>query len=162
MACWSVFEPPGTAPGSLPAADGSVFVKEGWCWPALLVPPVWLLWRRMWLPFLLWLAVVAALAVAAAVLKLDQGIVTVLDTLFALWFALEANAMRRWSLHRKGWRFAGIAAGSSVDEAELRHFQRHFDTTETAAPGARPPPTVSPRGNEGILGVFPERWDSKA
>ena len=32
--------------GSFEAADGSVFVKDGFCWPAFSSRPLWLLFRR--------------------------------------------------------------------------------------------------------------------
>jgi hypothetical protein len=162
MASYSVFEPPGSEPQSFEASERSAFVKDGWCWPALLFPPIWLLWRRMWLVFLFWLTVVVAIGVAGTLIALSDGALAILDTVFALWFALEANAMRRWTLARNGWRFAGIATGADRVDAEHRFFSR--STSESVVP-ARLPPRPRTAGaassGEAVLGMFPEPWDSR-
>ena len=155
MASWTVFEPPGAEPNSFEAADRSAFVKDGWCWPALLIPPVWLLWRRMWLVFLGWLLVMAAVAVAGTLAKVPDPLISGVEALFALWFALEANALRRWTLAGKGWRFAGIATGCDRIEAEHRFFERRADAAPFV-PAATP--VMPTRQTEAVLGVFPEPW----
>jgi hypothetical protein len=162
MASWTVYEPPGIEPGSFASADACAFVKNGWSWGALLVPPLWLLWRRMWLVFLGWLAVVLLISVAASVLKVAGSLLTGIEILFVLWFALEANALRRWTLARRGWRFAGVATGHDRVDAELRYFERRDLSARSgaaAAPGPLAPqaaPRPQPSRNETVLGVFPE------
>jgi hypothetical protein len=164
MASWSVYEPPGTDPGSFASADESVFVGDGWSWGALLVPPIWLIWRRMWLVFLGWLAVALAFGLAETVLNAGTAVTGWGEALFALWFALEANALRRWTLARKGWRFAGIATGSGRIDAEHRFFGRR--DTASAEPGFVPGPASGARGpaparTEAVLGIFPEPFGSR-
>jgi hypothetical protein len=157
MTTYAVYEPPGTQSGSFAAADGSAFVKDGWSWPAFFIPPIWLLWRRMWLPFLLWLAANVVIAVAAAAMDWSGGVTFIVSTAFALWFALEANALRRWSLARQGWRFAGLSTGADQGEAELLYFSRRspVGTSSPAKAAAMPAPT---RPGESVIGVFPEPW----
>ena len=49
---WSsitVHEPPNVSANRLESAEQLVFVKDGYTWLAALVPPLWLLWKRMWL-----------------------------------------------------------------------------------------------------------------
>lgn len=165
MASWFVFEPAKTAPSTLEAADKSVFVKDGFSLGAFLVPPVWLLWRRMWLVFLAWLALQVALGAVTLMLSLDQRIAGVLSLLVSLAFALEANALRAWTMRRQGWRLTGIASGQTLDEAEQRHFEGHA-LAPPAAPD-QPPPGPQSSGpwssalrrsstTPGVLGVFPE------
>jgi hypothetical protein len=167
MASFSVYEPPETAPGSFEAADGSAFVKDGWCWPALLIPPIWLIWRRMWLVFLLWLAAVVAISLLAALTRLPEAAVSAVETGFWLWFALEANALRRWTLARHGWRFAGIATGVDRVDAEHRFFARHGLAAPVPVPpgahgaAAAPARLAQPAAATGVIGVFPERWDGR-
>jgi hypothetical protein len=77
--------------------------------------------------------------------------------LFALWFALEANAMRRWTLSRNGWRFAGVAAGADRVDAEQRFFERHAGAMQGfIAPPPRSPARPQDRSSETVIGVFPE------
>ncbi|MDQ0467386.1 DUF2628 domain-containing protein [Labrys wisconsinensis] len=157
MASWSVFEPPASPPGSFEAADASAFVKDGWCWPALLIPPVWLLWRRMWLVFLGWLGALVAINLAGRLAQAPDAVTGGIEILFFLWFALEANALRRWTLAGKDWRFVGIATGSDRVEAEHRFFaSRSTPPVVPAEPTATP--GLSGRDAEPVLGVFPHPW----
>ena len=170
MPSWFVFEPAKTASGTLEAADKSVFVKDGFSLGAFLVTPVWLLWRKMWLVFLAWLALQVAIAVLTSVLSLDQRAAAIVSLLVSLCFALEANALRSWTMRRQGWRFTGIASGHSLDEAEQRHFEGRPLASPVApnqpAPGQHTSSTEFPGpwsssvgqsgGSPGVLGVFPE------
>lgn len=172
MPSWFVFEPAKTAPGTLAAADKSVFVKDGFSLGAFLVTPVWLLWRKMWLVFLAWLALQVALAVLTTMLSLDQRAAGIVSLLVSLCFALEANALRSWTMRREGWRFAGIASGQSLDEAEQRHFEgRSIASPNPPASGQVLPGHEFPgpwssalgqsSGSPGVLGVFPEPHGTK-
>jgi len=162
MASWYVFEPPKTVPDTLDAANKAVFVKDGFSIGSFLLTPFWLLWQRMWLVFLFWLAAQVALLVLTLVFHLDEGISGVVSLLFSLCFALEANALRAWTLRGKGWRFMSIAVGHDLAEAEQRHFAERV-IIEPAQPIAPPPPRSSHpgptrpgEGHGGVLGVFPE------
>ena len=56
MALYTVFAPPPEPGETAPDPVRFVFVKDGFCWPALFIPELWLLFRRMWLVFVLYLA----------------------------------------------------------------------------------------------------------
>jgi hypothetical protein len=165
MAAWSVYEPPGTEPTGLEAADRSVFVKDGWCWPALFIAPIWLLWRRMWLVLLGWLVVSVLIGAGAAMFRLPEGIAFAIAAVFGLWFALEANALRRWTLARQGWRFAGVATGADLTDAEHRFFERLAFADQPRAPVPTRPSYVAAAqpvaSGTAVVGVFPEPWDGK-
>ena len=47
MAIYVVMEPPAARPNE--ASDGAVFMRDGFSLLALLVPPLWLLWHRLWI-----------------------------------------------------------------------------------------------------------------
>src|SRR3972149_6340844 len=55
MTIYTVLSPPAETGSAGPDPDSFVFVKEGFCWPALYITAIWLLWRRMWLGFILYL-----------------------------------------------------------------------------------------------------------
>ena len=97
-----------------------VFVKEGFSWPALLIPPVWLIYRRLWLALLIWLVAVIVLGALAGFAGTDAS--TVVLVLFAFWFALEANGFRRWTLERRRHALVGVVEGRTLEEAERRFF----------------------------------------
>ncbi|MEP3278633.1 MAG: DUF2628 domain-containing protein [Stappiaceae bacterium] len=128
MAIYSVLVPP-TSGDALKDSGNVTFIRDGFSWGALLIPILWILWNRMWWVFLGYLAIAVALETGAYFIPgLAPGIVA---TCFGLLFAFEANELKRWSLERKGWHFAGVVAGSNLDECEARF----FSTWNTAGQG---------------------------
>jgi len=146
--------------GTAPDPADLVFVKDGFCWPALFVPVVWLVWRGLWLSLLLYLVLALGLAWLSGHAGSDAS--TGVMVLFAVWFALEANGLRRWTLERRGHRLVGVVEGRSREEAERRFFAGDDGvagapapvaerTPVAAAPAAPPPPKRPPA----IVGLFP-------
>ncbi len=152
MRVYTVHEPPGELTPEA-RAERAAFVKEGFCWPALFIAPIWLLYHRMAWGFLGYL--VLSLLVGALAARLPAGAGTALSLLFAVWFALEANALRRWSLARGGWRMVGVAAGRTQDEAECVFYRRRDTAPRTPA---RPPAGAGARriAETDYIGLFPE------
>lgn len=142
MKVFTAHEPPD---GGGSRFEGITFVKEGFSWPALFVPMFWLIWHRMWWVLLAWLAISTALGAVGELVEESGFIVGVLSVLFALWFALEANALRRWSLARKGWHLLGVAAGRDQEEAEQSFFGRHLAQSAGPARGSTQATTAAPR-----------------
>ena len=152
MRVYTVHEPPGELTPEA-RAERTAFVKEGFCWPALFIAPIWLLYHRMAWGFLGYL--VLSLLIGALVARLPAGAGSLLGLLFAVWFALEANALRRWSLARRNWRMVGVAAGRTQDDAERAFFRQD---TEPRKAAARPSGAGTGRLAEtDVIGLFPER-----
>jgi hypothetical protein len=154
MTIYTVLAPPAGAGSAGPDPDRFVFVKEGICWPALYMTAIWLLWRRMWLVFVLYLMVAAAIIAVAD--KMAAPVAWVIIVLFGFLVALEANNLRRWTLERSGYRFVGVASGDNRSEAEFRFF------ATWSAPTARQPQPEPPRPPSGaashadeVVGLFP-------
>src|SRR5918993_1326058 len=162
MAIYTVYAPPDTPPET--AAERMVFVKDGFSWPALLIPLIWLLYRRLWLGLLVYLAFIALVAVVDT--GLGETAAQVVAVLGAILFALEANNLRRGKLARAGWREVGETEGRGLEEAELRFFHRRAARSEPAAAHAPRPRAPAAWGRTGrapedddphVLGLFPER-----
>jgi hypothetical protein len=165
MAVYSVYEPPGEATDLEARADRLAFVKEGFSWPAFLVPALWLIFHRMWIELVLFLVVFALLEWAFG---FDQQTKALFGwaslALFAL-FAVEANDLRGAALERRGYRLAGIAMGSGQTAAELAFFRTWLPQQARAVPpperGAiRPqdrdmPARVAGGEGEEVIGLFP-------
>jgi hypothetical protein len=171
MALYTVYAPPPEAGATAPDPLRFVFVKDGFCWPALFVPELWLLFRRMWLVFLVYLAASAAVSIVGA--QAGGPLPWAVLILMHLLFALEANALRRWKLSSAGYTFVGVANGRR-SEAEIRFFsQWEPPAIVTSAPTGSEPaeasPTPSPDKPEvpapapapvsaesgGVVGLFP-------
>ncbi len=79
----------------------------------------------------------------------------------ALWFALEANNLRRWTLDGTGWRMIGVSEGRDLLDVE-RNFYAGEDLSVPLPPAPpsppdRPavPPTPQPPQTP-VVGLFPE------
>lgn len=98
--------------------DRLAFVPEKASLGAFLVPMLWAPWRRLWVVFAGWLVVTVAIELIAS--RLDPRLGAILSLAFAIWFALVANDLRRWTLERRGHRLVGLVEAHDLDEAEAR------------------------------------------
>jgi hypothetical protein len=137
------------------------FIKEGFCWPALVIPVLWLIFRRLWLVLILFLAASAVLGALSDRVADPVAGVVFLAAVFL--FALEANGLCRWTLERRGWRLVGVAEGRSLREAELRFFPAYVAAGgRIPGPAVAPPPPAAPAPPTGkapepapVVGLFP-------
>ena len=164
MTVYSVYESPTEAPDLAERADRLAFVKEGFSWPALFVPVLWLLYYRMWIEFILLVLVYVALQLAFGTDPQGQTLAGWASLAIGILFAFEASDLRTHSLERRGYRFAGVASGRDRTEAERSFFhtwlpqqantprpERGHEPRREAEAGARVP------GGEGeeVIGLFP-------
>ena len=166
---------PRLAEGETPDPAELVFVKDGFCWPALFIPVVWLIWRGLWLALLVYLVLAVALGLLSGLAGSDAS--TAVMILFALWFALEANGIRRWTLERHRYRLVGVVEGRTPEEAERRFFDEAAGlpvapqppaAVPPPAPAAAAPPPAAPvappprpKRPSAIVGLFPTPGGSR-
>jgi hypothetical protein len=166
MAIYTVHEPPQTRSPARRAPDRFAFVRDGFHFWAFLVPPVWMLLRRLWLVLVAFVALTAALQFALHAVDASESARFWAQLLLAALIGLEAATLRRWTLRRNGWRDAGIVSGDGLETAERRFFaawmERGRSTSPPPVPAAATSPTpapprsmqVPPRSE--IVGLFPE------
>ncbi len=102
------------------AESDLVLIKEGFCWPAFFLVPLWALWHRLWLVAVVLFAADLALGGAALLLPVDavsQGAVTV--GLAAI-VGFVANDLRRRALKRRRFTLAAVVSAASREAAERR------------------------------------------
>ena len=161
MRAYTVHAPPAHVDDA-DAPEKFAFVKDGFSWPALFVPVLWILWHRLWLTLMgiiIWVLVVMWVDRLAGEMP-----ATILAILGGILFAWEANNIRRWSLDRKGWRDVGGSFGDNLEEAEIRFFEKWGkadgigwgDRRETIARAAYPAQRRGGAEDERIFGLFPE------
>lgn len=104
-------------------ADDTVFVKDGFSWPAFLIPMLWLIYRGMWFVLLGYIAVLIATSTLMGLLGVDD--LTALAVGFAvnLLMGFEGNDLLRWTLSRRGLRAVAVVQARSLTSAERRFFQ---------------------------------------
>jgi len=154
MRVYSVHAPP----EELDAPEEFLLVKDGFSWPALFFPVLWILWHRLWLT-LVWY-VVFILVVAWTGRLAGENLAFFVAVLGALLFALEANNIRRMALDARGFSEVGGAVGRTYDEAETRFFaewnRRSAPTPDEAIARAAYRPNSMLHADETILGSLPE------
>ncbi len=164
MKTWLVFEPAEGGKNS-ETAEKIVFLREKFSWPALFFTPLWLLWHKLWLGFVLWLVAMFVLGIAARLLGLAPNATALLLWLPSLLIAFEASELRRRKLMRKKYREAGIVVGEEIEDAEQRFFENWVQAassetsvkTPPSAPVRNPVPSNAPLSQRGgVIGLFPE------
>lgn len=158
MTIYTVHEPPRRQSDQV-HADGFRFVRDGFYLWAFVFPPLWMIWHRLWLVLLLSAAGIAVLDFGLAASRIPATSIVIIDLLIAWLVALEASSLRRWTLARRGWRFAGIVSAQNPQEAERRFFDKWAGPVESPAPPERPQPALHPRRppeGPGVVGLFPE------
>ncbi len=145
-----------------------LFVRDGFHFWAFLLAPLWLLWRRLWLLLLLYLANSAVLAITFAVLRAPLTLQIAVGLFIALLIGLEAASLRRWTLARRGWQTLGFVVGDDEESAERRFFAEWVKRAAQAAPSSPPAaPQYSPPARRGppsgsdVIGLFPEPGASR-
>ena len=146
------------APPADPVPVRFVFVKDGFCWPALFLQPIWMLWHGLWVTLLGYVAAVFVIAVLAV--YVGNPYTAIVAVIAALALGAEGNTIRRLSLEARRWADVGSAAGRNLEEAEVRFFE-----TWLRLPGPKrdallahiaPAPGAATDSDEPILGLFPE------
>ena len=166
MAVYTVHEPP-LRGAAAPDLERFVFVRDGFSFWALLFGPLWMLRHRMWLVFIGYGLVVAALAWALRQTQAPTAVTLCVDALLALLIGFEAPTLRRFTLARQGFANIGIVVGDDLELAERRFFDAWIaKRAAKAAPGGSPS-SASGAGQGGgmlrmpepgaeVLGLFPE------
>ena len=124
MITYTVHEPPNAPADRLDRAETLVFVKEGFTWPAAAFGPFWLGLHRLWIPLILYLALIALLQAGAWALGIGARPASYVSIGLSLLLGLEASTIRRWALDLKGWRMLGAVNGRNAEDCERRFFEK--------------------------------------
>ena len=118
-----VVQAPGTDDDALVHAR---FVADRFSWPAFIFTWAWLLYRRLWLAFVIW--AVAETAVLVFVMPhVGFGTVFLLDLLARLFLGLEAHRLRL-AKGAKRAALTDLVEARDRDEAEAIFYARHRPT----------------------------------
>jgi hypothetical protein len=163
MSVYTVHQPPLRAGGMAADPDRFVFVRDRFAFWAFVMPPLWLLIKRLWLVFVFYvllLAMVGALLYAADIGQPARGLVVILISFLV---GLEAATLQRWTLARRKWTQIGVVVADDRDEAEQRFFAgwvaRQAPAAAVEPPSLFSPPVINPplpRSEPHPLGLFPQ------
>ena len=119
---YTVHEPPEPRVDRLDRAEDLAFVRDGFSWAAALFAPIWLLLKRLWLAFLVYVVTVVALGLGFAALDAEHWTGWAILALHLL-VGFEADTLRRRRLERRGWRLVGTVTGPSLVDCERRFLE---------------------------------------
>ncbi len=175
MPVYTVHAPVTNAAG-IAATDRFAFVRDGFHFWAALLGPVWLVWHRLWLALIGWIAVTVAIDVGIVRLGASGTAIFLANLLIALLMGFEASSIRRWTLSRRNWRQLDIVVARNKETAERRFFDRwaakqRVINDQAAVDRGAPPPTRDipgqpfsrppPLPRNEIIGLFPEPGASR-
>jgi hypothetical protein len=155
MTTYMVFEPPADRGDRAARAERIVFVPDRFSWGAFLLAPLWMLWRRLWLVFVAYLVVMAAVTAGLMVAGVGPGARFLVGVLISLLVGFEAANLRRWALLRDGWRERGPIIGHDLAAAERRFFDAYVVAEGPAKPVPAAPPASRPAAPD-VIGLFPQ------
>jgi hypothetical protein len=161
----------------LAATDKFTFVRDGFHFWAMVASALWLVWHRLWLALIGWIALNAAIWFGLSALGVSARTILFADFLIAVLMGLEAASLQRWTLSRRKWRQLDIVVADDEEAAERRFFdrwtarQRGLTNDQWAVERGAPPPTrhipgqpfskAPPMPQGGIIGLFPEPGGSR-
>jgi hypothetical protein len=160
MPIYTVHEPPRRAADTLAHAARFYFVRDGFHFWALLLAPLWMLYHRLWLEFIVYALIVGGVTFALRRFGLEQDAGLAVALLIAVLVGVEASSLLRWKLARRGFANLGVVVGEDLEDAERRFFDGWTDAPSRPAPVA--PPAVSPfatppaRPSSDVMGLFPQ------
>jgi hypothetical protein len=163
MAAYSVFAPPLSHAGA-EGAERFKFVRDGFSWLAFILGPIWMLFHRLVLVVILWLAIVFLLGAAMRLFGVPSATAALVFLLLAFLTGLEASTLQSWTLKRRGWREVGIVVADELEAAEQRFFDElcHHDPV---GPGPPLPARIAmldrAHGGADVIGLFPEPRGSR-
>lgn len=121
---------------------------------ALVAPPLWLVWHRLWFALAVYLLIGAL--VLAGLFTPYWPAALLLAGLPAFYLFLEGNQLRRHALERSGAQMMGVVDAPDADVAVARFLAEHGVEEEAAPPAARPAPPAGMRGDPPAFGLFAE------
>ena len=104
-------------------ANEAVFVKEGVAWPAFFVPLIWLIYKRLWIVLVIYIAIELALTGLAGVAGLPDLLTVICSLTLNVIIGFEGNNLYRWGLERRRYKQQAIVVAANLIEAEHRFFK---------------------------------------
>ena len=154
MTTFTVHEPPPRKHEATASPVRFAFVRDGFYFWAFLLGPVWMLYHRLWLVLLMYLAGTTGIQVALWGLGVSGLVKVTVALLIEVLVGFEAGTLRRWSLRR--WTNRGIVVAANRESAEHRFFDRWSGSLAPAEPPAAPPSARASTSDQDIIGLFPE------
>lgn len=120
MRTYTVHLPPDGDEARLDLAERTELVADGFSAFAFVLAPVWMLVNRLWRVLIGYIVGLVGLEVAMALLGVPELWQALLGFGVHLIIGFEADQLKRWTLHRKGYRMVAVVSGRDADEGVTR------------------------------------------
>jgi hypothetical protein len=163
MSVYTVHEPPLRAAQAAANPERFIFVRDGFYFWAFVFSVLWMLWHRMWLVLVIYIAVAVGIETVLRYAGVPGPVPGIVAVLLSLLVGLEAGTLRRFTLARRGWKNVGIISAHDLEDAERRFFggwvraasgERKVGTAASPNSPAAPPPRLAQPPE--VIGLFPE------
>ncbi len=124
--------------------EKAVFIKEGFSWPALFFSWLFLALHRMWIVLVIFAALMITVAALLRLFEAPSQITILTLAGLTMMLAFEANALRGWSLLRRGYEFGGKISAANLLQAEEKLYETEFAACEAADQAREPSLCESP------------------
>ncbi len=107
-------------PDNMDNHSGAVFLPDDKPYFALLAPPIWLAWHRLWWALLIYLVIISAILLLILTPYRDAAVFISLIPGIYIW--LEGHKLIHQRYELQGWIFQGVVGANSLDDAELKYY----------------------------------------
>lgn len=150
MRSYTVHEPPEPPAERLDRAERIVFVKDGFSLSAALFGPLWILANGLWLALLGYLVVAVLLSISLEAAGAPDHIKSIVFLGLNLLVGFEADALKRWTMDRRGWTQLGSVMGETRNVCERRFFEAWLPSVPAVDPAAFSGFKTDPVGDTGV------------
>jgi hypothetical protein len=161
MSAFAVLEPPGQQRTAIEHADRFIFLREGFSIGAFLLGPLWMIWRRLWVVLVIYLAALGLIEYGLRLAGFGGLVRAFIIGLIWLLTGLEAATLLHWTRVRQGWRDCGVVIADDLEMAERRFFDSRMALHPAVGPLPMSPPAQLSAAQVGppppdVVGLFPE------
>ena len=133
------------------------FIRDGFYFWAFVFGPLWLLVKRQWFAFAIYIGIAVILQAGVFLLGMPRATHGLVSLLMHLLVGFEAATVQRWTLNRNGWTELGVVSADRYETAERRFLDSWMaKTAKTERPPPPPQPIRMPSTASDIIGFFPE------
>lgn len=136
-----------------------IFLPDDKPYLAVLAPPLWLAWHRLWWALLVYMAVISAIMLLLLTSYRDAALFISLLPGIYIW--LEGHKLIHQRYELQGWVFQGVVGASSLEDAELRYFSyKQKIPSQMATADETNSDLIKPKftplsSTSGSVGIFP-------
>lgn len=106
--------------------ENAKMVEHRFSYLIFLVPALWMLIKRLWLPLIAYILVSVGLAFLDNLIPLWVSMA--ISLVIAIWIAAEAPNLLGWAIKRRGYKEVGMIYADNLDHCEARYIHARLQS----------------------------------